>query len=137
MSQPRIGAMLHYLSGGSKHGAEEYYGRTVADAKLDDNRLKLRFTDGTRVDLWDNGQSCCENRYMTTDDDLKSLIGGRLTRIEAKSGGDVDYGHEDVHETVFVEIGTDKAFVTLCNHNEHNGYYGGFALTLTEPEPVA
>jgi hypothetical protein len=29
-------------------------------------------------------------------------------------------------------IGTDVGFITLTNHNEHNGYYGGFGLTITE-----
>ena len=68
---------------------------------------------------------------MTTDDDVQSLVGGTLTRIEAKPGPDVDDGGE-CHETVFVEVGTDRGFITIVNHNEHNGYYGGFGLTITE-----
>jgi hypothetical protein len=71
---------------------------------------------------------------MSTDDDVRSLVGHNLTRIEAKEGpGEPDqYGE---HETVFVEVGTDAGFITVVNHNEHNGYYGGFGLTITERSP--
>ena len=68
---------------------------------------------------------------MTTDDDPQSLVGGKLVRIEAKPGPDKDSEY-DVHEQVFVEVATDKGFITIVNHNEHNGYYGGFGLTITE-----
>jgi len=129
--QMGIGAMLHYLSGGSENSAEKYYGKKIKDAKIDDNRLRLTFEDGVSIDVWDDGQSCCESRYMSTDDDLRALIGDTLTRIEAKQGPEIEHDYE-VHEQAFVEIGTDKGFVTIVNHNEHNGYYGGFGLTITE-----
>jgi hypothetical protein len=131
MSQPGIGAMLHYLSGGSEHSASEYYGRGIKDAKITDEELVLTFLDGTEISIWDNGQSCCEHRYMTTDDDVRSLVGHNLARIEAKEGPDGE-GGDECHEQVFVEVGTDKGFITIVNHNEHNGYYGGFGLTITE-----
>jgi len=132
MSQPGIGAMLHYLSGGSEHNASEFYGRRIVAAALsgnDPNGIELKFDDGTGIRVWDNGQSCCEHRYTTTDDDLSKIVGGVLRRIEAKDAPDVkdEYGE---HEQVFVEIGTDECFVTLVTHNEHNGYYGGFGLTI-------
>lgn len=135
MSQPGIGAMLHRLSGGSEHDPKEFYGQTILTAEIADDRLKLRFMNGKGIEIWDNGQSCCEHRHMTTDDDVKSLWGQTLTRIEAKPGPDVpedNDGWGGCHEQVFVEIGTDKGFITIVNHNEHNGYYGGFGLTITE-----
>jgi hypothetical protein len=131
MNQLGIGAMLHRLSGGSEHGAEEYYGRTITGASMSDERLRLTFTEGPAIEIWDNGQSCCERRYMRTDDNLETLIGGKLVRIEAKDGPDLEDGWE-CHEQVFVEVGTDQGFITIANHNEHNGYYGGFDLTITE-----
>lgn len=131
MNTPGIGAMIHMLSGSSKHGASEYYGRTICGAEIVDNRLRLTLDGGKQIEIWDNGQSCCENRYMTSDDDLKSLVSHKITRIEAKDGPhqSADY---DEHETCFVEVGADKGFVTITNHNEHNGYYGGFDLMITE-----
>jgi hypothetical protein len=68
---------------------------------------------------------------MRTDDDLASLVGHKLVRIEAKPADNEpdDYGE---HEVCFVEVGTDQGFITLSNHNEHNGYYGGFGLSIDE-----
>lgn len=133
MGQLGIGAILHYLGGGSKHSANEYYGKTIASAEIKDDRLRIGFSDGKVIEIWDDGQSCCESRYMTTDDDPASLVGHTLARIEAKDGPDSEGEYGDCHEQVFVEVGTDKGFITIANHNEHNGYYGGFGLTITEP----
>ena len=63
----------------------EYYGRTIRFAVIDDERLRLGFTDGAEIDIWDADQTCCEYRHMTTDDDPQSLVGGVLTRIETKA----------------------------------------------------
>lgn len=143
MSQSGLGAMLHYLSGGSAEAPSKYYGRVIASAELREadegwrgrNGLVLKFADGVEVEIFDDGQSCCEARYMRTDDDLSSLVGATLVRIETKDGPTEKDGEwDDVHEQIFVEVGTDKGFVTLANHNEHNGYYGGFGLTIKEVE---
>jgi len=125
-----IGVLIYRLGGGNQNEPAKYVGRTIDGALIVDNKLVLSFSDQSKIAIWDNGQSCCENRYMSTDDDLMSLVGRKLTRIEAKSGPEQDGG--DMHETCFVEIGTDDGFVTLVNHNEPNGYYGGFGLTITE-----
>lgn len=131
MSQLGLGAMLHYLGGGSPHRGEEYAGRKIVSADFTDKALTIGFSDGVTIKIWDNGQSCCENRYMTTDDDVQSLVGHRLRHIEAKPGpGEpCDY---DEHETAFIEVATDDGHITVTTHNEHNGYYGGFGLAITE-----
>ena len=131
MSQPGLGAMLHYLSGGSPKSASDYYGQKIVSASLDDDALKLGLDSGKTIKIWDNGQSCCESRYMRTDDQVASLVGHTLTRIEAKEAPNEpdEYGE---HEVVFVEVGTDQNFVTIASHNEHNGYYGGFGLSIDE-----
>ena len=131
MNQMGIGAMIHWLGGGSEHDPKEYYGRIISAVAMEDDRLRISFADGKTIELWDNGQSCCEHRYMRTDDNLEALVGGKLARIEAKSSPNIEDGSEE-HEVVFVEVGTDQAFITISNHNEHNGYYGGFGLTITE-----
>lgn len=126
-----IGAMIHLLGGGSEQDPGKYVGRKITSAAIEDDRLRLSLEDGTKISIWDDGQSCCESRYMRTDDDIQSLVGHTLQRIEAR-GGPRDDGEFDVHETAFVEIGTEAGFITIVNHNEHNGYYGGFGLTVTE-----
>lgn len=132
MGQMGIGAMLHALGGGSERSAYEYVGQTVTAASMQDERLRLSLDSGKTIEIWDDGQSCCEHRYMTTDDDIQSLVGRKLVRIEAKDGPTEEDKWGDPHETCFVEVGVDDGFVTLVNHNEHNGYYGGFGLTITE-----
>lgn len=129
-----VGVMIHQLCGGSKHNADEFYGATVLAAKMAEEKLTLTLDSGKEIDIFDDGQSCCESRYMRTDDDLQNLVGGKLIRIEAKDAPNVpnpegdDWGQE--HEVVFVEVATDKGWITISNHNEHNGYYGGFGLTI-------
>lgn len=130
MTHYGIGVMIHYLKGGSDHSSTEYEGKTITAIEMDEQRIKLTFDDNKRIEIFDDGQSCCENRYMKTDDDIHSLIGGKLLHITAKEGPEIDDG--EVHEQIFVEIATDKGFITINNHNEHNGYYGGFGLTIKE-----
>lgn len=133
MSQPGIGAMLHYLSGGSANPPEKYYGKKIVAANLDENKLNLAFEDGAQIAVFDDGQSCCESRYMATADDVSWLVGKTLKAINTKAGPDEpdDYG---THEVVFLEIMTEDGCITFANHNEHNGYYGGFGLTIEERE---
>lgn len=122
-----VGAMLHALSGGSERDPEQFEGFTITSATMRDEKIYLKLE--TTIAIFDNGQSCCERRYMTTDDDLQSLVGHELRHILPKPGGMIaDSGDE--HETLFVEIGTNVGSVTIVNHNEHNGYYGGFGLSV-------
>src|SRR6185312_7899172 len=96
-----IGAMLHALGGGSKHDPKEFFGRTVCGAEIIDDRLRLTLDGGEQIEIWDDGQSCCENRWLTCDDDLKSLCGHTLARIDTKSGPNESSEWGD-HEVCFV-----------------------------------
>jgi len=119
---------------------ERNYGKTIKDAyihqatdKHDDvEGIVLVFEDDTTLKIMDAGQSCCEHRYMTTDDDPKSLIGAKLSKIEVKDGPEPIDTNYTVHETQFLEITTDKGFITCVTHNEHNGYYGGLNIALED-----
>ena len=138
-----LGVMIRLLSHGRSEKAENYYSKKIVAAELNqeqptynsisDNavlsQLFLTFDSGEKISIYDGGQCCCEHRYMSTDDDVQSLVGNTLTSIEIKSGAGLEYG-EDGEETQFLEIRTDQNFVTIVNHNEHNGYYGGFALCI-------
>lgn len=86
-----------------------------------------------KVRIFDDGQNCCERRYMTTDgDDLSYYVGAHLvalrtTHAEAKVG---EYG--DVDDLAFLNVDTSKGTFVVSFHNDHNGYYGGFGLTVVE-----
>ena len=110
-------------------------GKEIAGVTLLDSRLHFVFTDKTEVYVTDSGQDCCEMRYMTTDDDLSSFVGAKLLGLEIKDAPDTDVDGF-VHEVQFLEIQTSKGVFTMANHNEHNGYYGGFCITVEENQDV-
>ena len=111
---------------------EKYIGRVIVGAVLENDELSLEFSGGDTLVIGDDAQDCCETRYMTTDDNVSSLVGCRIVHIASKDGPVEEDDYGDVHETCFVEIQTNKGLVTLITHNEHNGYYGGFDLSIRE-----
>lgn len=126
-----VGVMLKAMSGNSEsvNVLTEAIGKRITALKLgDDDALHFEFADGSRMKLSDEGQSCCEARYMQTDDDLESFVGAVLLGAEIKDGPEVEDEHSDVHEVQFLEVNTDRGSFTMASHNEHNGYYGGFCV---------
>jgi hypothetical protein len=126
-----LGVMLSQLGGESMRPLAKFLGQRIDSASVDDKHLKLRFGDRL-VTLWDNGQSCCESRYMTTDDDVSQMIGEMLRDAEIADGPSEGDQDSEVHEQQFLRIATDKQTYTFVTHNEHNGYYGGFSVVATE-----
>lgn len=117
---------------GEHHTAGPYVGRKIVKAEILNEALHLTFAGGTGIKIWDGGQDCCESRYLTTDDIVTDLVGKTLWYIDLKQVQGGDEGGISCHEIVFVEIGTDDGHITLVNHNEHNGWYGGFRLMIAE-----
>lgn len=139
MSRPGIGAMIHSLTGGSPRSASDYYGLIITSAKIVEftkgrdgsvNELHLGFEDGTKIRIFDDGQSCCERRYMRSDDKVQDLVGQRLMKIEIKKADIMPDEDGQVHEIAFMEIKTDQGVTSFSFHVEHNGYYGGFGLSV-------
>lgn len=124
-----VGAMIAELSGNdeSAKAFSEAIGKTIKRVWLADDALKFTFEDGTNLELMDDGQSCCESRYMVTDDKLEDYAGATLISGVLKEGPDMPAEY-DSHETQFLEIQTSKGAFTMTSHVEHNGYYGGFAI---------
>ena len=129
MSHPGSGVMLSYL-GGNSDSVKAFQGgvnKEIAALKLENEELHFTFTDGYRMKLFDDGQSCCESRYMRTDDDLQAFVGSVLLDAETAEAPSIEdeYGE---HEVEFLKVKTSKGVFTMQSHNEHNGYYGGFAI---------
>ena len=117
----------------------KYLGKTIANIALVDysfetNRLLIEFQGmDNKVYIQDEGRSCCEDRYMSCDDDLSYLIGSVLQSVQVKDMGEKNNDEPyDVHEEACIEIQTAKGFVTIMSHNIHNGYYGGFIIRVSE-----
>lgn len=129
-----IGVMLSYLGGNeeSVKAVQRAIGQTIAAVELkDDDALHFTMADGFKLRVFDDGQSCCESRYMRTDDDLSSHVGETLLGFEIKDAPNEEDEYGD-HEVQFLEVKTDKGVFTMASHNEHNGYYGGFSIRAEE-----
>jgi len=130
MSQLGIGVMLKMLGGNSESVSAI---TSVLNKKIDrvyvgdDDSLHFEFECGTKFKIFDDVQSCCESRYMRTDDDLKEFSGSIFLSAELKYAPSIECEYGD-HEIQFLEIKTDKGSFVCSSHNEHNGYYGGFGI---------
>jgi hypothetical protein len=116
------------LEGKSLDAFMKVVGKKIMGIKLEDDMLYISFGSQGTLKVSDEGQSCCEHRYMTTDDKLDEYVGGNLLNIEIKPVPIPikDSGDGDDHDIEFLEVTTTKGAFVLTTHNEHNGYYGGF-----------
>lgn len=128
-----LGVLIKGLSDNSDSfkAIEQSIGCTIRKVFLDEDNNILIFwlSNDSELRIWDGGQSCCEHRFMTTDDNLNEFFGAKFIGIELKStdvAKDDDYG--DVHEIQFLDVNTSKGTFQMANHNCHNGYYGGFYI---------
>ncbi len=125
-----IGVMLRKL-GGNEESVAAYQGalnKTIQALSLTTGKaLRLRFIDETAVEFVDDGQSCCESRYMTTDDKLDDFVGATFTGVRIETAANLPHEWGE-HEVQFLLVDTSKGTFTMESHNEHNGYYSGFAV---------
>jgi hypothetical protein len=128
-----FGVMINALGGNREAVAavQAAMGKTITALSLTDDQLRFEFEDGSRLRLWDDGQSCCESRYMQTDDDLPYYIGAKFVSAEVRDGGSTESEYGDAHEIQFLVVTTDRGTFSMASHNEHNGYYGGFWITAS------
>lgn len=145
MSTPGMGYMISALrgNGSSVDTFQSAVNKTIASIALDpeynggDGGLRIAFTDLSGIVLFDDARSCCENRYMHTDEDLQSFIGAQLVGAETRDAPDREDEHGEYHEVQFLLVHTDLGTFTLETHNEHNGYYGGFSLQCNKLQGVS
>lgn len=124
-----IATMLHKIFGDKKtiEALKASIGKKIIAAKVDKNRLVIEF-DAERLVIKDDGQCCCESRYMSCDDDFTPHIGAEIVDFELKDGPTTESEWGEPHEIQFFEVKTTRGAFQVVNHNEHNGYYGGFAV---------
>lgn len=124
-----LGVMINLLCGNEDtvNALKTSIGKRIEKLQLQDNVLRLHFKDGAILSIEDAGQSCCEHRYMSTGDDLSTFADSDFMNAEIAQGPDEpdQYGE---HEVQFLNITTSKGVAQFANHNEHNGYYGGFSI---------
>ena len=111
-------------------------GKTIAALKIDpeysrEGALVFAFTDGTGMRLRDDGQNCCESRYLHTDDNLAAFEGAQFVGADLREAPSIPTEYGD-HEVLFLVVSTSIGEFTVETHNEHNGYYGGFWIVAEE-----
>lgn len=134
-----IGVMLNILSDNSDSVAayKKAHNKKIRNIVLDedanggDGMLKIIFDDNSGLGICDNGRSCCESRYLHTDDKLSDFIGSVFTGVDIQNAPDITTEYGD-HEVQFLKVNTSIGTFTVETHNEHNGYYGGFAIVCKE-----
>ncbi len=126
--------ILNFDNEDVRQTAGQHVGAVIKRVCIENDELHMHFDDGTLI-IRDSGQSCCESRYMTCDDDLAEFSGAHFTGLKMKTHEELPnqpdedgYTSSDTHEVQWVEIMTSKGCITLASHNEHNGYYGGFDI---------
>jgi hypothetical protein len=115
------------------NGSEKLFNKVIEEVHCDSDSLTFVFTDKTKYEIRDEGQSCCERRYMNTDDCLNNFKGSKFVNAEVRDGpGEENIDDFQVNESQFLIVTTTKGQFTVVNYNEHNGYYGGFSVVLKE-----
>jgi hypothetical protein len=129
MSDLGLGVMIKMLGGNeeSVNALKEALNKKIKEIDLNEYRLFIGFTDGSKITLSDEGQSCCEERYMHSDDkdSFPHYIGSELIKVELKEAPQIE-SKWGTHEVMFMVVTTSKGAFTIETHNEHNGFYGGF-----------
>jgi len=126
--------MLNKLGGSAESVAafNKALNKKITSIELTDDALTFTMEDGYRMRLRDEGQSCCENRYMRTDDNLPDFVGSTLLGAEVADAPSTSGEYGDEHEVQFLRVSTSSGVLVCSSHNEHNGYYGGFCICASE-----
>lgn len=112
------------------HEFLKHYNEKIVSATFGEEALVLVLASETVLTIGDGTRSCCESRYMRSDDDCAMLVGKRLRGVVLKAAPDVVAEGGECHEVQFLEVQTDEGCFTACSHNEHNGYYGGIHVQI-------
>lgn len=129
-----LGVILNELGGNESSVSaiqKAIFKPKIKEVTFRDDALYFTMENGYRFKISDQGQSCCENRYMKCDEDLSQFGGAELLGAEVRDqpSGPAGYGE---HEIAFLIVKTSKGNITANTHNEHNGYYGGFSIQASE-----
>ena len=108
---------------------KRYYGKTISSIELNEDVLRMKFNDSTEFEL-SFDQCCCEERFMSTDDDLNYYIGSKFTGAALQNLHIEEETNDAYHEVAFLNISTSLCVFTIDSHNKHNGYYSGFCLRI-------
>jgi hypothetical protein len=139
-----LGVMINMLGGTgideTIQAVKDSLGKTIKEIRKDsiseDSSLTITFEDGSKLNLWDGGRSCCESRYLTCEDNLSLFVGAEFRDVEMVELPSIPQEYGDSHDCQALNIHTSKGIVQCVTHNEHNGYYGGFWIQAKLEKPM-
>lgn len=107
-------------------------GKLIERVEVEGEAIRIALEGGHVVSL-EQIQDCCERRYFVADDDLAHYVGAELRDIKLARWLEInrDEDRGEAHEIAFLDIHTTKGVISICAHNEHNGYYGGISAYAT------
>lgn len=124
------GLPSEYRNSATLDALDDSIGKNINNIWIDADGVSLIIEHESGIlNISDNGQQCCESRYMETDDNLKDFIGAIIINFEYKDGGFIDPVNDTVLEVAFFDIKTTSGIFQIKNYNENNGYYCGFDLS--------
>ena len=136
MGKLGMGAMLGMLGGNEKtvNTINDALNKNIVSMFIEKDKqmdsLIIEFDDKGKIRIFDDGQMCCESRYIHTDDDLSAFVPSKLIDISLRGAPNIEEDEYGTHEVQFLIIKTSLGEFTLETHNEHNGYYGGFWVVV-------
>jgi|SRR5271154_196024 len=105
--------------------------KLIISCKLTQQALEFEFDDCTKAIVFDGiGQACCEDRYLSCDENLDDFVGEQIINYEISEVQGTNDNEILCKEIMFCRIHTTSGTITLCSHVEHNGYYGGLDITI-------
>lgn len=92
---------------------------------------KIKMTDSSKniVCKIENGQQCCENFGVYTENELNDFIGAQYYSVNVEN--DI-LNDNDGMNTIKICINTSKGKINIQFYNEHNGYYCHDVFIQTE-----
>lgn len=105
-------------------------GKLIERIEVEDDSIIIALVGGQVFEL-QHVQDCCERRYFVLDDDVTYYHSAELRDIKMARWANLGYepqNYVDTHEIMFLDIYTTKGVISICAHNEHNGYYGGISV---------
>ena len=105
-----------------KHVTQQIRSITLSDKEL------VITTDRGRIAFTDKKHDT-QGNYIRTDDALHDFVGAYFLSAILKGWDSLP--SDFTHDVQFLEVVTTNGSLSICSHNEHDGWYCGFDVVVT------
>jgi hypothetical protein len=124
--------MRKYYNVLNRSAIEPCKNKIIETIRFYENLISIVFSDNTALELKDATSGCCNQTYLTCDDDLSSFTGQRLIDVDLGvithyEDDTAEPGGNNCHDIVFLNVRLASGeVIVFSGHNHHNGGYEGF-----------